>query len=54
MRTNNEFRSTANLAKLNNETVFGIKGYTPLLNIVNLPVQAPLDYMHLILQGHTK
>ena len=35
MRTNDEFRSIAKLAKVNNEIVFGIKGYTPLLNIVN-------------------
>ena len=44
----------ARLAKENNETVFGIKGETSLLSIINLPVQAPLDYMHLILQGHAK
>ncbi|CAF1131989.1 unnamed protein product [Brachionus calyciflorus] len=53
-RTNDEFRSMARLAKENNETVFGIKGETSLLSIINLPVQAPLDYMHLILQGHAK
>ena len=31
-----------------------LKSETSLLSIINLPVQAPLDYMHLVLQGHTK
>lgn len=54
IRSNNEFRSMAHLAKISNETIFGIKGETPLLNVLDLPVQAPLDYMHLILQGYGK
>ena len=36
------------------QPMFGIKGPTSLSKILSLPSQAPLDYMHLILQGHAK
>ncbi len=44
----------SNHATENNEYVYGIKGHTPLASLIKIPTQVPLDYMHLVLQGHTK
>lgn len=43
-----------NLVTETKKPIFGIKGPNSLINIIDLPSQAPLDYMHLVLQGHTK
>lgn len=44
----------ANLSVETGQTIFGIKGKSPLSHIVSIPSQVPLDYMHLVLQGHGK
>jgi hypothetical protein len=36
------------------ETVFGVKGPTHLSQFIELPLQVPFDYLHLVLQGHLK
>lgn len=38
----------------NNKPQFGIVGTSPFIEILQIPSQVPLDYMHLVLQGHTK
>lgn len=35
-------------------TTIGIKGPTPLMEILSLPVQICIDYMHLVCSGHVK
>ena len=33
---------------------FGIFGKTIFSDLIEIPNQVPFDYMHLVLQGHTK
>ncbi|CAF1047635.1 unnamed protein product, partial [Brachionus calyciflorus] len=53
-RNDDAFKLISQIAAENKEPLFGIKGINPLQEIISLPSQAPLDYMHLILQGHSK
>lgn len=39
---------------MSGEPVFGIKGTTLISQLIDIPLQVPYDYMHLICQGHTK
>jgi hypothetical protein len=54
LRTADEFREMALLAKENSQVIFGIRGTCPLMDIIKIPDPVPFDYMHLVLQGHTK
>ncbi|RNA18943.1 hypothetical protein BpHYR1_000607 [Brachionus plicatilis] len=36
------------------ENLFGVKGPSPFFNLIAIPDQVPIDYMHLILQGHCR
>ena len=42
------------LAEKNKDCIYGIRGNSPFSEILQIPDQIPFDYMHLILQGHTK
>ena len=42
---------TSGMAASNNKPVDGLKGFTILNNILNLPDSCPFDYMHLIFEG---
>ncbi|CAF1006608.1 unnamed protein product [Brachionus calyciflorus] len=53
-RTDVEFKNMVNLVTETKKPIFGIKGPDSLIYIIDLPSQAPLDYMHLVLQGHLK
>jgi hypothetical protein len=54
LRDSNEFNEIALLAEETGDEILGIKGKTPFSNIITLPDQVPFDYMHLVLQGHSK
>jgi hypothetical protein len=53
-QTAEEFEADANLAVHSSSIIRGVKGRSPLLNLIRIPEQVPFDYMHLVLQGHTK
>ncbi|CAF1068975.1 unnamed protein product [Brachionus calyciflorus] len=53
-RKDSEFSDMVKMSVQTGQTIFGIKGANPISNILSLPSQAPLDYMHLVLQGHGK
>ncbi len=55
LRNCDEFNQISKLAEINNTDIFGIKGTCCFTDLLNLPApQAPLDYMHLVLQGHAR
>ncbi len=51
---NEKYNQIAQYAEDNNVCVYGIKGETPLADTIQIPNQVPLDYMHLVLQGHAR
>ena len=53
-KTNREFEEIARLANSEKRVLFGIKGPTPFSRFLTIPEQVTFDYLHLILQGHTK
>jgi hypothetical protein len=54
LRDARSFQRMASVAEKSNTIVFGIKGKSSFSRILTLPDQIPFDYMHLVLQGHTK
>jgi hypothetical protein len=42
------------LAAKNDTILYGIKGTCCFTGLIDIPDQAPLDFMHLVLQGHTR
>lgn len=44
----------AEIAEQTGEIMFGVKGYSVVLDIINIPTEIPLDYMHLVLEGECK
>jgi hypothetical protein len=54
LRSCEEFRDLSYLAETRGVDLYGIKGLSAFDGLIKLPLQAPLDYMHLILQGHGK
>lgn len=41
----------ANAAERTGKPLFGVKGVSPLLHVIEVPGQVLLDYMHLVLAG---
>lgn len=54
LRDAQSFLKIASLAEKTNIVLYGIKGISSFSKILTLPDQIPFDYMHLVLQGHTK
>ena len=53
-KTFQNYQEYADLAKLGNTAVYGIKGHTCLSHLIDPSAQMPFDYMHLICAGHGK
>ena len=53
-KTNKDYVILSQLAEDTKECFFGIKGKCSMSRILMIPEQIPFDYMHLVLQGHTK
>ena len=51
LRTPIEVWNNANLADIQGSEVFGVKGKSVVLDIMKVPNETPLDYMHLVLGG---
>jgi hypothetical protein len=54
LKTNAQYKTYARLAEKNKDILFGIKGESPFGEFLQIPDQIPFDFMHLVLQGHTK
>ena len=54
LKTNCIYNKLAKEAESHGETKYGIKGQTSLSKLLVIPDQIPYDYMHLVLQGHSK
>ena len=44
----------AQIAEETNQIIFGIKGKSIFSEIFDVPLQVPLDCLHLVFQGHFK
>jgi hypothetical protein len=55
-RTAEEFNECALLVDLDDEVedIYGIRGTCAFTGLIDLPHQAPFDFMHLVLQGHSR
>ena len=51
LRTDDSINDAAIPAKVECSIVDGIKGKSVLSQVVDLPVGAPIDYMHCVLEG---
>ena len=54
LRTHSETQSLANRALHEGNAQKGVKGFSTLSKVLNIPHSIPLDYMHCILEGVTK
>ena len=54
LKTNCIYNKLAKEAESHGETKYGIKGQTSLSKLLVIPDQIPYDYMHLVLQRHSK
>ena len=54
LRNHDELILHANLADQEGCPFYGVKGYSPVHEILKLPQEIPLDYMHLVLEGEFK
>lgn len=54
LRTNSQYELYARLAEKKNDILFGVKGTSAFGAFLKIPEQVPFDFMHLVLQGHTK
>ena len=54
LTTNQDYKERVLFAETTGEEIFGVKGKSKFSEILVIPEQVPFDYMHLILQGHTK
>ncbi len=54
MRTAEMVKAWAKEAQEKNETTMGIKGFSILHGVLNIPFGVPIDYMHAVLEGVTK
>ncbi len=54
LRTPKSISDAAKKAELEGRKLFGIKGTSTLSKIVDLPLGAPIDYMHCVLEGVVK
>ena len=54
LRTPIKVWNHANLANVQDSEVFGVKGKSVVLDIMKVPDETPLDYMHLVLEGEWK
>lgn len=50
-RTHAQTLLHARTAERTGETMFGVKGFSPFLHVLDVPSQVLLDYMHLVLAG---
>ena len=54
LRTHQEVCLHAEAAEHTGQDIFGVKGHSVVLDIVSVPKEIPLDYMHLVLEGELK
>ena len=50
-RTHAQTLLYARTAERTGKTIFGVKGFSPMLHVLDIPSQVLLDYMHLVLAG---
>lgn len=48
------YEKVSTISEKSKTVIYGIKGFSSFSRILILPDQIPFDYMHLVLQGHTK
>lgn len=53
-KTDQNYMIYANVAQKTKQHIFGVKGTNEFIDLLDIPSQIPFDYMHLVLQGHTK
>lgn len=54
LRTEQDIKTSAEQAESSGRAVSGIKGYSILYHVINIPNGVPIDYMHCILEGVVK
>ncbi len=54
LKSDSSFKQMVKLASEKGKCCFGVIGSNPLSAVIDIPSQVPLDYMHLVLHGHTK
>lgn len=54
LKTHEDYTNFGILCQIRGSSDYGILGKNPFMEILNVPAQVPFDYMHLVLQGHTK
>jgi hypothetical protein len=63
LKTNDDYISYSKIAdeinknerdEKKHKSIFGFFGVSPINYVLNIPEQVPFDYMHLVLQGHSK
>lgn len=51
LRTVADFKNHAQIAHVDDKSLYGVKGHSPFSLIMHLPMAAQIDYMHTVLHG---